>query len=58
MKLIDEIAEMAVPVFVLTGGDPLKRPDIFEIDHFRLRIELVVLRFEEDCRGVELHPVT
>jgi radical SAM protein len=31
MKLIDEIAAMAVPVFVLTGGDPLKRPDIFEI---------------------------
>lgn len=30
-KLIDEIAAMAVPVFVLTGGDPLKRPDIFEI---------------------------
>jgi MoaA/NifB/PqqE/SkfB family radical SAM enzyme len=30
-RLIDEIAEMAVPVFVLTGGDPLKRPDIFEI---------------------------
>ncbi len=30
-KLVDEIAEMAVPVFVLTGGDPLKRPDIFEI---------------------------
>jgi radical SAM protein len=31
MRLIDEIAAMAVPVFVLTGGDPLKRPDIFEI---------------------------
>ena len=30
-RLIDEIAGMAVPVFVLTGGDPLKRPDIFEI---------------------------
>jgi AdoMet-dependent heme synthase len=26
--LIDQIAEMKVPVFVLTGGDPLKRPDI------------------------------
>lgn len=30
-RLIDQIAEMAVPVFVLTGGDPLKRPDIFEL---------------------------
>lgn len=29
--LIDEIAEMHVPVFVLTGGDPLKRPDVFEL---------------------------
>ncbi len=30
-KLIDEVAEMHVPVFVLTGGDPLKRPDVFEL---------------------------
>jgi AdoMet-dependent heme synthase len=29
--LIDEIAAMEVPVFVLTGGDPLKRDDIFEL---------------------------
>ncbi|MGE5327637.1 MAG: TIGR04053 family radical SAM/SPASM domain-containing protein [Deltaproteobacteria bacterium] len=29
--LIDEIASMQVPVFVLTGGDPLKRPDIYEL---------------------------
>ncbi len=29
--LIDQIAEMAVPVFVLSGGDPLKRPDIYEL---------------------------
>jgi len=30
-RLIDEIAAMEVPVFVLTGGDPLKRSDIFEL---------------------------
>jgi MoaA/NifB/PqqE/SkfB family radical SAM enzyme len=30
-RLIDEIAAMEVPVFVLTGGDPLRRPDIFEL---------------------------
>jgi radical SAM protein len=29
--LIDEIAEMKVPVFVLTGGDPIKRPDLFDL---------------------------
>ena len=30
-KLIDQIAQMEVPVFVLTGGDPLKRPDIYQL---------------------------
>jgi radical SAM protein len=30
-RLIDEVAALAAPVFVLTGGDPLKRPDIFEL---------------------------
>lgn len=29
--LIDQIADMKVPVFVLTGGDPIKRPDLFEL---------------------------
>jgi radical SAM protein len=27
-RLIDEVAALKAPVFVLTGGDPLKRPDI------------------------------
>jgi radical SAM protein len=31
MALIDQIAAMQVPIFVLTGGDPLKRKDIFEL---------------------------
>jgi len=30
-KLIDDIAELKAPVFVMTGGDPLKRPDIFDL---------------------------
>jgi radical SAM protein len=30
-KLIDDIADLKAPVFVMTGGDPLKRPDIFEL---------------------------
>jgi radical SAM protein len=29
--LIDQIAAMGVPIFVLTGGDPLKRPDLYEL---------------------------
>lgn len=29
--LIDEVAALEAPVFVLTGGDPLKRSDIFEL---------------------------
>ena len=43
-RLIDEIARMEVPVFVLTGGDPLKRPDIFELVRYaadrKVRISL------------------
>ncbi len=30
-RLINEISGMKVPVFVLTGGDPIKRPDLFEL---------------------------
>jgi radical SAM protein len=30
-KLIDEIAELKPPIFIFTGGDPLKRPDIYEL---------------------------
>jgi radical SAM protein len=36
--LINQIADMRVPVFVLTGGDPIKRPDLFDlIGHARSR---------------------
>jgi radical SAM protein len=30
-NLINQIAALKVPVFVLTGGDPIKRPDLFEL---------------------------
>jgi radical SAM protein with 4Fe4S-binding SPASM domain len=30
-NLINQIADLQVPLFVFTGGDPLKRPDIFEL---------------------------
>ena len=43
-RLIDEVAALEAPVFVLTGGDPLKRPDIFELVEYasthRVRISL------------------
>ena len=29
--LIDQIANLHVPIFVFTGGDPLKRPDLYEL---------------------------
>lgn len=32
--LIDQIANMQVPIFVFTGGDPLKRPDVFDLIHY------------------------
>lgn len=31
MHLLDQIAEVAKPIVILTGGEPLLRPDIFEI---------------------------
>jgi radical SAM protein len=37
-RLISEISEMKVPVFVLTGGDPIKRPDLFELIEYATNI--------------------
>lgn len=31
LRLIDDIASVSQPVIILTGGEPLMRPDIFEI---------------------------
>lgn len=33
-KLIDDIASVATPVLVLSGGEPLMRPDLFEIARY------------------------
>ncbi|HZD94024.1 MAG TPA: TIGR04053 family radical SAM/SPASM domain-containing protein [Candidatus Sulfotelmatobacter sp.] len=30
-KLLDDIAQLNPPIFIFTGGDPLKRPDIYEL---------------------------
>lgn len=33
-RLVDQIAQVGKPVFVLSGGEPLFRPDIFEIARY------------------------
>ncbi|OIJ18467.1 radical SAM/SPASM domain-containing protein [Anaerobacillus alkalidiazotrophicus] len=35
-KLIDEIATMDNPLFVFTGGDPLMRPDLYELAKYAI----------------------
>jgi radical SAM protein len=30
-KLIDDVAQLNPPIFIFTGGDPLKRPDIYDL---------------------------
>jgi len=41
-KLIDDIAAFARPIFVLSGGEPLFRPDIFEIARYASDADLIV----------------
>ena len=40
--MIDEIASFARPIFVLSGGEPLFRPDIFDIAHHATKAGLIV----------------
>lgn len=35
-KLLDQIAEMNQPLVVFTGGDPLSRPDLFELAQYAI----------------------
>src|SRR5690606_15217131 len=35
-NLIDQISEMDNPLFVFTGGDPLMRPDLFELAKYAI----------------------
>ncbi|MBI4319166.1 MAG: TIGR04053 family radical SAM/SPASM domain-containing protein [Chloroflexi bacterium] len=39
-KLLDEIASFARPIIILTGGEPLLRPDIYEIAAYGSRLGL------------------
>ena len=41
-RLMDTVADMGQPLFVLTGGDPLKRPDTVELVAYGTRIGLRV----------------
>ncbi|MCB9140287.1 MAG: radical SAM protein [Caldilineaceae bacterium] len=41
-QLIDQIAEFARPIFVLSGGEPLFRPDIFDIARYATDAGLIV----------------
>jgi heme b synthase len=34
LRLLDQIAEVGQPIIILTGGEPLLRPDIFEIARY------------------------
>ena len=36
-KLIDDIYEMENPLLVFTGGDPLERPDVFDIAEYAIK---------------------
>jgi len=37
IKLIDDIAEMDSPLVVFTGGDPLMRPDLFDLARYAIQ---------------------
>lgn len=37
MRLMDELCRFGRPLFVLTGGDPLKRPDVVELVEYGTR---------------------
>jgi heme b synthase len=41
-SLIDQVAEFASPIFVLSGGEPLFRPDIFDIARHATDAGLIV----------------
>jgi heme b synthase len=39
-RLLDQIAEVAKPIVILTGGEPLLRPDIFDVAAYGHRLGL------------------
>ena len=43
LKLVDQIAQLCKPVFIISGGDPLQRRDIFEIAAYGSKLGLRVV---------------
>ncbi len=41
-KLLEDVAQFGRPLFILTGGDPFKRPDLFEIISYGISLKLPV----------------
>src|SRR3954470_1364046 len=39
-RLLDEIRSFGEPLMVFTGGDPLKRPDLYELIKYAVKIGL------------------
>ena len=39
-RLLDEIRSFGEPLMVFTGGDPLKRPDLFDLIRYSVKIGL------------------
>ena len=58
--LVDQIAAFARPIFVLSGGEPLFRPDIFDIARHASDAGLIVALATNgtliDCRDRATHP--
>jgi heme b synthase len=55
LKLLDQIREVGQPVIILTGGEPLLRPDIFELARYGHEIGL---RMVMAVNGTLLDPAT
>jgi len=49
--LIDQIAAMHIPIFVFTGGDPLKRKDLFALIRYAASkdVHVAVTRAPRRC---------
>lgn len=41
-NLLEQVRQLGSPVFVMTGGDPLKRPDLFELIAYAVDLGLAV----------------
>ena len=41
-RLIDQIAEVGKPIFILSGGEPLIRPDLFDLARYAVERDLTV----------------